>query len=185
MNTAGLQLVPPPMREVDQIITQLMTNPDWTFFTANLSVLAGQFDETLASLFSAIKDKWDVNNDKFWNTIRRFREEARPKFIDGLPAIQVGDRLLNQMTADAIAALEKANNPSVIFRRGNTLVTIQPDHTGQWMVARYDPLTLRSRMARVAAFVECHRRGGSRRCAPPMDVVNDVMKCDVKAPSLL
>ena len=131
----------------------------------------------LDSAFTTIGDRWNFKRKSFKDAIQQARADKRKTIAGGLPVVQISDRQLNEATGEVLAILEKANDPPTMFRRGNVLATIQQDELGQAVVARYDPFLLRSRLARVAAFAVFHKNGGAMQCAPPMDIVNDVLSC--------
>ncbi|MEO8593813.1 MAG: hypothetical protein ABI759_10870 [Candidatus Solibacter sp.] len=161
-----------------KIVMALIANPDAPTFGAHVGVLAALPDKTLNSVFAAIGKSCKMTREKFDSAIKRARMDLEEVTFQGLPIIKVNNRSLNDATKEVIAALEGANTPPVVFRRGDSLVTVRRDQSGAAVMARYDPLLLRSRMARTATFAMYGATGQRTLCAPPMDFVNDVLKCD-------
>jgi hypothetical protein len=179
MTATGIHEVPRPTMDdaIAKIVMQMIANPDRATFGLHVGVLATLPDKSLDAVFAAINDKLGMKRAEFDGLIRRAREDAREKTFQGLPVIRVSDRSLNDATKEVIGALEGANSRPVVFRRGNSLASVQLDDAGAAVIARYDPLLLRSRMARVAAYAMYAKSGGRTLCAPPMEIVHDVMKC--------
>ena len=92
--------------------------------------------------------------------------------MNSRPNITATDRKLRKVTRDALAALEKANQPPCIFVRDSRLVRVRLDENG---VARVETLSqdaLRGRLTEVADFAD-----GTypRAVAPPTVVVADIL----------
>jgi putative DNA primase/helicase len=161
-----------------RIFDSLFANPTIEDFNANIAVLSELPPSFLDELFKQAGKRLGLDRLTWNRALQEAREGKQPKVIGNLPVVRISKRSLNETTAEVIEILERANATPVIFRRGGTLATVQEDETGQAVIARYDPLKLRSRMARVAAFAAFHKNGGSTLCAPPMDVVHDVLRCE-------
>jgi hypothetical protein len=99
-----------------------------------------------------------------------------------LPVIDTDNEDLAVVTAQAWSALEKANDPPVLFRHGTQPSRIEPDDEGTPMVR---PLTLdrmRHHLARAAEWqktIRSRRRSAAETtlvaAAPPIPVVRDVL----------
>lgn len=92
----------------------------------------------------------------------------------GLPEVMVTGRHLRDQTADALAALEAANTPPVLFRRGVGLARIVRDQHGRGTVEPVGPDQLTGMLARAANFVRADR-DGVKPCNPPGAVVRDIL----------
>ena len=94
---------------------------------------------------------------------------------ESLPAIQVNDRPLRDVTCDALKALQGANNPPVLFVRAGQLVVVQTDEHGRRSILPVTEAHLRGRLDRVADFHRVLASGESKPVAPPLDVVRDLL----------
>jgi hypothetical protein len=92
----------------------------------------------------------------------------------GRPVIQANNRQLPAITADALAALEAANTPPMLFTRGRVLVRVVHDGHG----AHAEALTkaaLRGHLARAADWQHVDPgTGATVEVAPPPAVVDDI-----------
>lgn len=96
--------------------------------------------------------------------------EEQPK--RGRPTIQVNGRFLREIVDDALDALQKANDPPIIFRRGSILVRMQTKP-----VLAADTLsivTLKGRLDRVADCMVLTEKE-DKPARPPSDVVADIL----------
>jgi ligand-binding SRPBCC domain-containing protein len=91
-----------------------------------------------------------------------------------LPQIQVTDRQLRDMTREALDALRQANDPPSLFAHAGRAVRVTEEETGRCVIHPADEGVLRNLLSRSADFYET-RRNVIRNCAPPMDVVKDVL----------
>lgn len=105
---------------------------------------------------------------KTWSDFRRHYE--------GLPAIQVNNRQLREITEDAIAAIEAANEPPQWFERGGLLFRLRTEDMPCLELLKDDGL--RNVLARVADWINrrTDKDGKVQETAvfPPLDVVKDV-----------
>jgi hypothetical protein len=81
------------------------------------------------------------------------------------------------MTADALTALQRANDPPQLFGRSGRMVAVVADERQRMVISEVSESSLRGRMARSALYFKL---GGEDRrepipCSPPMDVVKDLM----------
>lgn len=93
-----------------------------------------------------------------------------------LPRIVANERPLGDVSADAMDALAKANDPPVVFRAHGQLARIR-DTDGPPRIEILTNPALRGRLARVAAWMNRRSRESGVRyvsCYPPNDVVADV-----------
>lgn len=91
-----------------------------------------------------------------------------------LPTVQVTDRQLRDMTRESLAALRRANDPPSLFAHAGRAVRVTEEETGRCVIHEADEGILRNLLSRSADFYEI-RRDGLRNCAPPMDVVKDIL----------
>jgi putative DNA primase/helicase len=97
----------------------------------------------------------------------------------GRPVIDCTNRGLDEITDDALAAIELTNSPPKLFQRGSSLVRLRVDGTSGPPVV--EPMTLdsvRGQLARVASWKAARAtKGGTRlaEVAPPIAVVRDFM----------
>lgn len=103
--------------------------------------------------------------------------------VDGLPEIIVDGRQMRHVTADAIAALEEANDPPVVFRRGTAWTRLRSD-VDEPHLEPMNQAAVRGRLARVANWFQSGE-DGPIPTPPPNDVVADVLGLpEVPAPPL-
>ena len=152
-----------------------------------------------------------VDND--W---RKLREMLEPEYADkkrqyeqraqqspgdshtlaynGLPEIQVTGRNTKDITADAIYALNKSNNPPTMFMRGSLPVRVSKDECDTPYIEVMNEPALRGRLDRVATYVKYVKNQGKQEgneykavpTAVPLDVVRDVMSLpDFRLPALI
>ncbi len=91
-----------------------------------------------------------------------------------LPMIDITNRQLRDITADALGALITANNPPVVFLRSGDLVRIRIDEHGRLRIEILRESHVCGRLARVANFVRYTRTGAVRHVPPPVMVVRDL-----------
>ncbi len=96
--------------------------------------------------------------------------EDQPK--RGRPTIQVNGRFLREIVDDALDALQKGNDPPVIFRRGSILVRMQT--TPVLAAETLTIVTLKGRLDRVADCMVLTEEG-DKPARPPSDVVADIL----------
>ncbi len=96
--------------------------------------------------------------------------EEQPK--RGRPTIQVNGRFLREIVDDALDALQKANDPPIIFRRGSILVRMQTEPV--LAAETLTIVTLKGRLDRVADCMALTEKG-DKPARPPSDVVADIL----------
>jgi hypothetical protein len=97
---------------------------------------------------------------------------------DGIPKIEVNNRHLRDVTADALKALQIANDPPEVFVRAGALVRVREDEHGTPQIQPMELNHIRGRLARVADFVKVSKQGESfveTKVSPPEIVVKDLM----------
>jgi hypothetical protein len=104
-----------------------------------------------------------------------------------LPEIVVTDRHLRDITADALAALYKANKPERIFRRSSALTRISLDEKVRPFTESLSESALRGYLARSCNFVRISAKDGDKLAVtPPLDVVRDMASLnDCRFPPLI
>jgi hypothetical protein len=112
---------------------------------------------------------------------------------NGLPEIRVMGRNTKDITADAIDALNKSNNPPTMFMRGSLPVRVSKDECDTPYIEVMNEPALRGRLDRVATYVKYVKTQGKQESdeykvvptAVPLDVVRDVMSLpDFRLPAL-
>jgi len=91
-----------------------------------------------------------------------------------LPNIQANDRQLRDLSRQALEALKLFNNPPSLFSRSGRAVCITQEESGRHVIHDVSDPILRNRMTRSANYFETIRHG-TRRCAPPLDAVKDIL----------
>ena len=113
---------------------------------------------------------------------KRARPRAEPKSgtewhtADGrrLPNIQTTDRQLRDTSREALDALRLFNNPPSLFVRTGKAVCVTEEESGRHVITEVSDRILRNRLTRSADFYEVGQED-IRNCAPPMDVVKDIL----------
>ena len=114
--------------------------------------------------------------------------------ITELPEIRVTGRNTKDITADAIDALNKSNNPPIMFMRGSLPVRVSKDECDTPYIEVMNEPALRGRLDRVATYVKYVKNQGKQEgdeykavpTAVPLDVVRDVMSLpDFRLPALI
>jgi hypothetical protein len=109
-------------------------------------------------------------------------ESGLPERSSSLTSIVVSNRPLPEMTADALRALVRTNNPPEVFVRGGQLVTIAEDEKGRPVVRAATSDYVRGLIARAARCVRATTVKGvtvETDILPPMDLVRDLMALSV------
>jgi len=178
VNTVHPQVHPP----TDFIMGQARATGDVNIVYANIAVIAALSDAAIAALYQDLRAVLGtkLNYNHFNRAIKdqraraRQKEAVRQQAADPRPLIRTDGRLLDGIAAEAIMALESANNPPVVFRRGGTLVMIHPDEEGRPVIMRANEAMMRGRLARVARFQRLTKQG-LIWVSPPEDLTRDVL----------
>jgi hypothetical protein len=91
-----------------------------------------------------------------------------------LPNIRTTDRQLRDISREALDALRIYNNPPSLFARSGKAVCVTTEETGRHVITDVSDRILRNRLTRSADFYEIGK-DGIRNCAPPIDVVKDIL----------
>ncbi|MCL4796479.1 MAG: hypothetical protein KJZ84_18085 [Bryobacteraceae bacterium] len=91
------------------------------------------------------------------------------------PRIWIGARQLYEMTSDALAALQRANVPPVLFARSGQIVAVVQDEQGRTILSPVSEHALRGRMARSGFYYKLNKAKEEVECSPPLDVVRDIL----------
>jgi hypothetical protein len=94
---------------------------------------------------------------------------------DGLPDIMTSNRPLRAMREEALRVLEDANDPPVLFVRGDRIVRIGRDDSDHPAIQIVDEAKLSNRLSRVANFGRIEKGGEFRHMYPPEQVVKDIL----------
>src|SRR5438876_138487 len=96
-----------------------------------------------------------------------------------LAVIDVTERPLRAISADALDALVEANDPPVLFVRFGSIARVRGDERERPIIDRVGESILRHRLERSAQFVRVTAKGKKGRvitpCAPPTEVVQDIL----------
>jgi hypothetical protein len=95
-----------------------------------------------------------------------------------LPHIRCNGRQLRDITAEALAALQEANDPPKLFSRGSKIVAIAQNENGRQQINEVGVDGLRGRLTRTADYNRSLKIKGEHveiDCAPPLDVVKDIL----------
>ena len=97
-------------------------------------------------------------------------EERQP-----LPQIICSNRPMPAVTAEAITALQAANNPPALFVRSGALARVRTDERGRPVIDDVAAPVLRGSMARAALWYKVNQGGDMRHVPPPDDYVQDAL----------
>jgi hypothetical protein len=106
--------------------------------------------------------------------LRNASEWERTETLPDTLKIQVNNRHLRDVTADALEALQLANTPPEVFVRAGALVRVREDEHGTPQIQSMELNHVRGRLARVADFVRV-TENGETKVNPPEVVVKDLM----------
>jgi hypothetical protein len=162
-------------------LAKVRTTGDVKFVYENITFVAALSDAEVAVAYQSLKTALGskLNYRHFDRAIKDTRarqqwNQSEHKGVDPRPIIRTDDRLLDEIAVDAIGALEAANQPPVVFRRGGALVLIHPDEDGRPVIMRATEPMMRGRLARVARFLK-NTRDGLKRVSPPEDLTRDIL----------
>ena len=79
------------------------------------------------------------------------------------------------MSGEALVALQAANDPPELFVRRGRMVTVIRDECHRHIVVDVSESALRGRLARGAFYYKLNRQQDRIECAPPIDVVRDLL----------
>ena len=92
-----------------------------------------------------------------------------------LPVIVVGDIQLRDLTAQGMAAIQRANSPPVVFVRSDNLGRVVRNKDGIPVVETIDKIRLRSRLTEVAAFYAVNKEGAYVGTNPPLYLAENIL----------
>ena len=84
-------------------------------------------------------------------------------------------RQLRDISADALRALQAANNPPKLFARGGAMVAVLHNENHRQVIAGVGNDALCSRLARCADYFSKSAKGDEYDCPPPSSVVKDIL----------
>lgn len=144
--------------------------------------------EALASLREAYRgaarEAWSSGSG---NPVIRPSRRERPEQLNtetgelsggGLPAIQVNNRQLRDITTDALKALQASNDPPAVFVRSGAPVGVVQLEDGRHVITELTESHIRGHLARSADFYSLRGKGDEARAVcvpPPLDVVKDLL----------
>jgi hypothetical protein len=124
------------------------------------------------SALSRLVGKSTVTRVRHWlSDVAPANQDRAPS---SLPRIVVSDRALRNITHDAIAALQAANDPPLLFRQGPIVVRLRRDAGKRLRIEQAGEQVLRHHLARAADFVAL-RGAREVHAAPPLEVVRDIL----------
>lgn len=91
-----------------------------------------------------------------------------------LVKIETSSRQLREVSAEALGTLEKGNVPPRIFMRAAVPVRLGRDEHDRPVIERIGESELRHELTRAADYQRTHAKGISE-CAPPLDIVRDIL----------
>jgi hypothetical protein len=108
-------------------------------------------ESTIAKALGKVTAQY-VSRGKPAGRAKNPRPRASPPTNPELPSILLGDTQLNDLTAQALAAVSLANAPPSVFVRGGTLARVMRDENGQPKIESFDRARVRCRLSEVANF---------------------------------
>jgi hypothetical protein len=98
-----------------------------------------------------------------------------PPSPGGLPQIVIHDVQLSALTAEGLAAMQKANQPPLVFVRSGSLSRVIRDEDGQPAVDKLDKVKVRARLADVANFYSITKNGNFVSANPPLHLAENIL----------
>jgi hypothetical protein len=92
-----------------------------------------------------------------------------------LPRICTTSRQLRDISAEALAALQRSNDPLFLFVRGGQMVSVVKDEKQRQVISGVTEAALRGWLSRSANYFRVTPTGGDVECAPPLEVVRDIL----------
>jgi hypothetical protein len=96
----------------------------------------------------------------------------------GLPEIRVNGRELRDVSAEALEAVNAANDPAKLFARAGVVVRVDRAEDGRPMIVPVTDVHFRGEMTRAANFYKLSKSGGElarTAVSPPMDAARDIL----------
>jgi hypothetical protein len=100
--------------------------------------------------------------------------------VSGFPEIQINDRFLRDIAADSLKALEAANEPPFLFRRGGTVIRVVEADTLE--IKHLDAAGLKGVLDRAADFIAVKEKTvngkpvrDAKPARPPADLAPDLL----------
>jgi hypothetical protein len=90
------------------------------------------------------------------------------------PDIQVSNRQLRNITLDSLAALRQFNIPASLFLHAGRPVFVAFQENDRHVISEAHPYIIRNRLTQAADFFKITKEG-QKDCAPPLDVVHDLL----------
>lgn len=104
-------------------------------------------ETTIAKALAKVTKQYKPNGKR-----NRLRPKPPPPSDPGLPAIIIDDTQLSDLTAQALAAIRKANDPPSVFVRSGSLARVVRDENGLPKIESFDRVRVRCRLSEVANF---------------------------------
>jgi hypothetical protein len=169
---------------LDFLLAKVRATGDVKVAYDNIAVIASMPDSEVAVAYQELKSALGskINYHHFNTAVKDARVRKRHSKVaddgdDPRPIIMPKENFLEENALHAIAALEDANAPAVVFRRGGRLVMIQADEDGRPVIMQATVAMMKGRLARVARFLE-ETKSQLRRISPPEDLTRDVLACN-------
>jgi hypothetical protein len=97
-----------------------------------------------------------------------------PQEVEGLPRICVTSRELRDIADEALAAVQRVNDPPFLFARSGSMVSVRRNEKGRQEIAGVSDAAFRGYLTRAANFYRVGASGGSSACFPPVEVPRDI-----------
>ena len=92
-----------------------------------------------------------------------------------LPTVYITNRQLREISREALAALQQANNPPFLFGRSGQMVSVIRDEKQRMVLTEVSESALRGWLTRTANYIRVNAKGKDVECSPPIDAVRDVL----------
>jgi hypothetical protein len=132
-----------------------------------------------AALKAALGGNLNLNDlTRAVSEAKQDRRHAPPAISHGggnvLPAIVASNRPLRDIADEALAVLNRANDPPELFVRTGAITRVRRDENARPIIEPVNESALRGRMTRTADFLFLTEQG-ERQISPPLDVVRDLL----------
>ena len=140
------------------------------------TLAAAQWGRVKAEIKDILGYKLNLNDlERAVNEARKTLGQGTPGLTDdGLPGIQVNDRPLRDISAEALRAVIQANTPLSVFVHGERLVRLRTTSEGRKVIEQFIEASLRWLLTRVANFLHISN-DEIRHKYPPHEVAQDLL----------
>jgi hypothetical protein len=173
--------------DIDVIISRALDSQDPGKAFAAIPLLAMTLPGKIGAVVSTLRARFgDTFDAKRFDAALRSEQrslhqaEAAERLANiperaGLPKIFTNNRQLRDYSAEALAALQKSNNPPYLFVRSGRMVAVNQDEKGRHGITEVEKDGLRGWMTRSANYYRISGKGEAIEVPPPLEAVVDIL----------